>query len=472
MVFSDRTFLFLFLPIALGVLFLARKARVYLLSIIILSILFYYYSSGILVTLLIGVSLFAWVAGILVSRYRSKILIFCSVAILFLPLAWFKYAFFAGKIIGLDEDSASYDLLSTILLPVGISFYTFQAVSYVIDVWRGTLPADRNIFRFTAYLTFFPQLIAGPIVRYADVATKFANPDTSSDRFVKGIVRFTHGLVKKVLIADTIAPIATACFALSGAELTFATALIGIVAYTLQIYFDFSGYSDMAIGLGLMAGIRFPENFNAPYQARSVTEFWRRWHISLSSWFRDYLYIPLGGNRHGPARTYFNLFIVFLATGLWHGAAWVFIWWGLYHGLFLIGERIIWGKAAGQQSQPLLRWLYLLPVVSIGWLLFRASSMDQVYQFLRALLNPFQASAFTLHPNLIGALAPGAMLIFFVGLLSFVTKPSQPLGVMLERQVDQPNRRLLPYAYTAVSLAAVSVVILSANYSPFLYFRF
>ena len=472
MVFSDRTFLFLFLPVALALLYLARPLRAYIFSIIFLSLIFYYYSSGALVLLLLGVAVLAWASGLLIKRMPSKPLLATSLIVMFAPLLWFKYAFFFGTIAGFKEGTPTFDTLSAIVLPIGISFYTFQAVSYVIDVWRGDLEPDPNLFRFTAYLTFFPQLIAGPIVRYADVADNFAKPQNDFTLFAKGIVRLSHGLAKKVLIADNVGRIADACFALPGDELGFASVAIGTLAYTVQIYFDFSGYSDMAIGLGLMAGIRFPENFRSPYQARSITEFWRRWHISLSSWFRDYLYIPLGGNRRGEMRTYLNLFLVFVATGLWHGAAWVFILWGLYHGAFLIAERIIWGKSANARDEAWLRWAYLLPVVAVSWIIFRAVDLDQVGYFLAALALPFAHNAWTIAPEIAGALTPSASLMFLIGCGTFIIRTEKPIGVMLEERVGTGRLGYAAYGYSALTFALISVASLSAGFSPFLYFRF
>ena len=289
-----------------------------------------------------------------------------------------------------------FDFATGIVLPIGISFYTFQGLSYVIDVWRGTLPKpERNPILFAAYLAFFPQLIAGPIVRFGDVVADFHAPKLSADMFAAGAARFLVGLAKKVLVADLVAPIADAAFDQSGDSLTFAGAWIGSLAYTIQIYFDFSGYSDMAIGMCLMFGIRIPENFAHPYASRTITEFWRRWHISLSTWFRDYLYIPLGGNRAGAGRTYLNLVIVFLATGLWHGAAWTFVLWGLYHGAFLAAERALLGHRA--RDIPLFwpRLAYSLPVIVVGWALFRSTDLPGFLQHFEAMVSPFAEMAWT-----------------------------------------------------------------------------
>ncbi|OWK35518.1 MBOAT family O-acyltransferase [Fimbriiglobus ruber] len=269
-------------------------------------------------------------------------------------------------------------------LPIGISFFTFQAMSYVIDVYRREVPAQRNFLLFGLYVFLFPHLIAGPIVRYRDIHDQLADRPARLDQFAEGVRRLVFGLAKKLLLADTFARTADAAFALPPGELAASGAWLGVACYSLQIYFDFSGYSDMAIGLGKMFGFDFLENFRYPYASASVTEFWRRWHISLSSWFRDYLYIPLGGNRTGPVRTYLNLLIVFVLCGLWHGANWTFLAWGVYHGLFLIAERLGLGTALDRVWRP-LRHVYTLAAVMVGWVFFRADSFAQAAGFLQAL---------------------------------------------------------------------------------------
>ena len=261
--------------------------------------------------------------------------------------------------------------LAPVHLPLGISFFTFQALSYVVDVYRRDVAAQRNLLDFALYKTLFPQLIAGPIVRYRDVAAELTQRHVALDAFAEGIRRFIFGLAKKMLLANPLAVAADGIFGTPAADLTPGLAWLGIVCYSFQIYFDFSGYSDMAIGLGRMFGFAFPENFDYPYVARSVTEFWRRWHMSLSSWFRDYLYIPLGGNRRGRVRTYLNLVIVFFLCGLWHGASWNFIAWGLLHGSFLVLERMGLGRLLERLWAP-LRHVYMLLVVAVTWVFFRA----------------------------------------------------------------------------------------------------
>ncbi len=472
MVFSDRTFLFLFLPVALLILFLTRRFRAQVFGIIFLSLVFYYYSSGLFVFLLILTALLAWGGGLFIEHNRKKIYLFGFISIIFCSLIYYKYAFFLGTLVGISEGDPGYNSLKSIILPIGISFFTFQAISYVIDVWRGDVVAEKNPFQFTAYLSFFPQLIAGPIVRYAQVKEDFDNPDTSVACFSRGIVRFVHGLGKKILIADNAGRIADACFSLPGDEIGFLSVLIGTIAYTVQIYYDFSGYSDMAIGLGLMAGIRFPENFNNPYSAKTVTEFWRRWHITLSSWFRDYLYIPLGGNRGGASKTYRNLFIVFLITGLWHGAAWMFIIWGLYHGIFLCLERLALGKKASQMHESWLRFFYLLPVIAVGWIFFRANSLEQAVKFIAALFQPIKRGAFDLAPIITSALTPSATMMTLIGCAAFLVPGNKSFGVILEENLARQNLGILIILYTLALFIITSVASLSAGFSPFLYFRF
>jgi len=292
------------------------------------------------------------------------------------------------------------------------------------------------------------------------------------DTIGPGIRRFTHGLIKKLVIADSVAVVADAAFAVPTGEVTFAVAIIGATAYAIQIYFDFSGYSDMAIGLGLMFGIKFDENFLRPYSSNSITEFWRRWHISLSSWFRDYLYIPLGGNRGAVANTYRNLMIVFLATGVWHGAAWTFVFWGLYHGLFLVAERLMWGKKASHQRGVISRYVYCLPVVLIGWIIFRADSLDQCVTFLSALTLPFASNSFTLPPTLQAGLSPQPVFMMVMGSTIFFASSRSSVGQIVQREPTNWRQTLAQIAYLGLGLVAAFVLSVSSSYSPFLYFRF
>jgi alginate O-acetyltransferase complex protein AlgI len=358
-------------------------------------------------------------------------------------------------------------------LPIGISFYTFQGVSYVIDVWRGEVEAEHNPILFGAYLSFFPQLIAGPIVRYKDVESDFHNPTLSTDMVAAGVSRFLLGLFKKVCIADVIAKVADAAFTTPVDNLTFATAWLGAIAYSIQIYFDFSGYSDMAIGLGSMFGIRFPENFNHPYAAATITEFWRRWHISLSSWFRDYLYIPLGGNRLGASRTYINLFIVFLATGIWHGAAWTFVLWGLWHGAFLMVERLVFQGRAAQIQWPTLRLLYLFPAVIFGWVLFRAPNIAHFCAYSLAMLKPFSNQAMVLTDAMLIVFSPTAILASLIAGCALIMQNQFPtLGSILSTNKTSVLRSALRLVLVVAACLICAAYVIPQDFSPFLYFRF
>ncbi|WP_436643535.1 MBOAT family O-acyltransferase [Microbaculum sp. FT89] len=401
MVFSSIEFLIFFLPAAIGLYFLvpvaARNA-----VLLVASVLFYVWGSGALVLILIASIVLNFACGAVVARARTSgdrrltvAGIAGAVAANLAILGYFKYANF---IVAQVNDVGTMTGLGTIawdgvILPIGISFYTFQAMSYVFDVARGAARPARSLVDFALYVSMFPQLVAGPIVRYATIAEALVERRTRFDDFAEGAQRFALGLVKKVVIADSVAPIADAAFATSSGDLTFSAAWIGLVAYTIQIYFDFSGYSDMAIGLGRILGFRFPENFDRPYSAHSITEFWRRWHMSLSSWFRDYLYIPLGGNRGGALRTYANLWIVFLVTGLWHGAAWTFVLWGAWHGLLLVAERLTGWRELTLRTLPAVigaRALTLLLVMA-GWVLFRAPDLGAALGYYAALATPEMA---------------------------------------------------------------------------------
>ena len=470
MVFSSQYFLFLFLPVALAIVFLARRWA-FLPAIFLVSLAFYYWSAGPRTLILVGIVVVNYFGALLLARSSSRIvlpvLILLNLAVLF----WFKYAAFISQNIDLVLGTRLGHLTAHIALPAGISFFVFQAISYLMDVRRGEIRAEPKFSRYAAYQSFFPHLIAGPIVRFRDVIDDFIQPRLSVDNFSAGITRFAHGLAKKVIIADNVAPLADAVFKLPGNELDFASGWIGAAAYALQIYFDFSGYSDMAIGMALMFGIRFTENFHRPYASRSITEFWRRWHVTLSSWFRDYLYIPLGGNRGGPVATYRNLLIVFAATGLWHGAAWTFLLWGLYHGAFLVVERLLFRSPVEAMHSAVLRYLYCLPVVLLGWVLFRADTLSQAIDLWSAMIRPFDLPTFALLSERTGitvysaaALAVGALIFFLPGELSFGRKLA-----------DLSAGRAWPtfdLAYAVGALGFSSVLVLAGKFSPFLYFRF
>lgn len=472
MVFSDPLFLFIFLPVALAVILITR-ANLYYFCIFISSLIFYFWGAGYLVALLIASAVVNWIAGLMIAhtelRATKKIVIAFAITFNLGLLLYFKYAFFVASnlFISIPEQ---LDFLRHILLPIGISFFTFQGISYLVDIYRDDINADRNFLRFGAYLTFFPQLIAGPIVRYADVQAAFKKPDKSVENFALGATRFFHGLLKKVLIADTAGAIADSAFSTPSDQLTLTVAWIGAIAYTIQIYFDFSGYSDMAIGIGKMCGVRFPENFRHPYSSSTVTDFWRRWHITLSSWFRDYAYIPLGGNRAGALLTYRNLIFVFLLTGIWHGAAWTFIVWGLYHGLFLILERRVFNGSAGSIRSTTLRFCYLLPVIVFGWVIFRAPDLGYAGAYILAMIDI---------RTMFGAAHAGSGLadfgvisyaILVVSLAILFAPRDRTVGEMIFATSEQ--RKLTTYGYGLISGLASLFLAITSNYSPFLYFQF
>ena len=368
--------------------------------------------------------------------------------------------------------------MEEIHLPIGISFFTFQALSYVIDIYRRESPVQKNIINIALYISLFPQLIAGPIVRYHDIAGQIARRRTQFDDFYYGCHRFIIGLGKKVLLANVLGRAADYIFSLPTETIPAGLAWIGAIAYTLQIYYDFSGYSDMAIGLGRMFGFHFLENFNYPYTSKSIREFWRRWHISLSSWFRDYLYKPLGGSRKGAARTYLNLLIVFFLCGLWHGASWTFVVWGLYHGCFLVGERLKPFKWLLNIIPGPLRHLYVLLVVVIGWVFFKAETFDYALGYLSAMVNfttpsLYNSQLFLVINNefyavlIIGVLCSAPIYKKIEGLLLFCDARQAPRAALLNSLISICSVFFVGFVFL-YSIAS----LMGGAYNPFLYFRF
>jgi alginate O-acetyltransferase complex protein AlgI len=472
-VFTEPSFLFLFLPALLALYFLKRPHASYAnLLLLGASVLFYATGGGAFTWLMLGSIAFNYRMAILVARHRSKRLLGVAVAVNLIVLGVFKYAnFVAGNVNALMLAlNAEPFPVPQVLLPIGISFYTFHAISYVVDVYRGHATAQKSPVHAALYLLLFPQLIAGPIIRYREIAGQLAVRSVRLEDFACGVRRFIVGLGKKVLIANTVAVPAVAIFAIDPAQLTAAHAWLGIVCYTLQIYFDFSGYSDMAIGLGRMFGFRFPENFRWPYAADTVQEFWRRWHISLSTWFRDYLYVPLGGNRVPPARMYGNLVLVFFLCGLWHGASWTFVIWGLYHGAFLVAERLGLAAAIRRLWTP-LRHGYLMVVVMVGWVFFRADTLAGAVAFLGAMFGMSGASptpfsvGWYLTPELYVALIAGA-----IGSVKYLE------GDLFSRdgrdRTPRPHVQAAATAALALVFLASILQIASRSYDPFIYFRF
>lgn len=469
MVFSSVTFLFLFLPLAIASHFIFHP-RLRDPLLLLASACFYVAGEPnswwvLLVSLCLNYS--AGLVLLRLSGFARQAALIAVIAANLGMLVVFKYAgFIARDVVGLSgTGNSGAALLNSIVLPLGISFFTFHAISYIVDIHRGTSLPQANPIRFGIYMLFFPQLIAGPIIRYHVVAHQLSNRSPRYGDLYEGFVRFTIGLAKKVLIANPLGSLADSMFALPSGELDTTAAWVGAIAYAFQIYFDFSGYSDMAIGLARCFGVRFPENFNYPYISQSITEFWRRWHVSLSLWFRDYVYIPLGGNRHSDIRTYANLIIVFLLCGLWHGASWNFLAWGAYFGLFLVLER---AAPAFIASLPrVVRHAYVGLVVVVGWVLFRASDMTHAVEFLSVMFNP------TFDTGQVWALyhlEAGTFLIFIAAVIG-----STP---MMARLARTPRGTLFPATeWVAASVVLVGFVVsisfvISSSYNPFIYFRF
>jgi alginate O-acetyltransferase complex protein AlgI len=483
MVFSSLTFLYIFLPLVLILNFIIQNKFKNAL-LLIASIVFYAWG-GVSYTLLLIISIvFNFITGKLIGNNlgtpRSRIYLTLGIIINLGFLGVFKYGNFIIQNINtlLESTGISFSIEDPgILLPIGISFYTFQALSYLIDVFKRTTPVQNNFIDLALYISLFPQLIAGPIVRYNDIAEQLSSRQNNSANFVSGIERFVIGLGKKVLIANQFALLADTAFSIAPQNLSTFIAWAGIIAYSLQIYFDFSGYSDMAIGLGRMFGFRILENFNFPYIAKSIREFWRRWHISLSNWFRDYLYIPLGGNRKGNHRTYFNLLIVFFITGIWHGASWNFVAWGMLHGLFMITEKLGLDKILKKVWKP-LQHIYTLFVVMMAWVLFRADDFTHAWGYYRAM---FSNQSTDLNLDILYKFLNNE--IYFVLIIAILS--STRIWVIIYNSAlakFSNNEKLMNFARVIwsflVMVFVIGVMALSTNYlvansyNPFIYFRF
>jgi alginate O-acetyltransferase complex protein AlgI len=478
MSFATPTFLWFFMPVTLGLYWiLPRRSRNGLLAIA--SLVFYAWGGHAFVFLLLSCVSVNYVVGLAVDAHRGgwwatpshrRLALISAIVVDVGALAVWKYADFASR----QADSIAQALgghgvhVLHLVLPIGISFFTFHHLSYVVDVYRGKRHALRSPLKFVTYIVMFPQLIAGPIVRFHEIADQL--DETPRDRlgdFAAGFPRFALGLSKKVIVADTIAPVANSVFALHPSQLTTANAWIGALAYTIQLYFDFSGYSDMAIGLGRMFGFRLPENFARPYSASSITDFWRRWHMSLSRWFRDYLYIPLGGNRGSKWQTYRNLYIVFALTGFWHGANWTFLVWGLYHGTLLVFERVTgWGQTETRWS-PWQRGLTQLLVV-FGWVAFRSDSLGFAAHMVHAMIVP---SGLGLDPAVSTALTHRVVLVFVLSLLVFVVPANFVMGRFIEFG-DSRRAAIVRLGYVAAAAPVAAVLVAVGTFSPFLYYQF
>ena len=477
MVFASPIFLFLFLPLTLAAYLLAPQ-RVKNAVLLLASTFFYLWGEGLTIALVFASVLGNWGFGLALAgtddaRARRRWLVLAVVANLG-TLAAFKYANFAFANLNAIAPSLSLARITfpAIALPLGISFFTFHAISYVVDVYKKSARPERRLSDFALYIMLFPQLIAGPIIRWRDIAGQLLEREERLADFAYGVRRFVLGLGKKVLIANTVGQAADRIFALPSAELTTPLAWLGLVCYTLQIYFDFSGYSDMAIGLMRMLGFRILENFNYPYIAQSVREFWRRWHISLSNWFRDYLYLSLGGNRRGAVRGYANLAIVFLLCGLWHGASWPFVIWGAWHGLFLIAERAGLDRVLARIGW--LRRLYTMAVVMGGWVLFRCDTFSHAFEYYAALFG-----------QAVGSPVRQPFVLYFDALLATTLALSVFGAGPLARRVGVWRDAIAmrggtlraavltaDVAWLALVFITASAFLASGTYNPFIYFRF
>ncbi len=476
MVFSSPTFLFLFLPAVLIAAWLSpRPLRRYVL--LLAGIVFYTWGVQGFVALVLASTMVDWAValGIRHARERdrlgrARLLLLAGVVQNLGLLGYYKYAGFASS--QLNDLASVFGTHGpgtvAVALPIGISFFTFEKISYVVDVWRGDVAPRRDPIDVLLFVSLFPRSIAGPIVRLREIQHDLRDPRPRPELARAGAIRFTHGLAKKVLIADQVAPVADAAFASAGSGgLTTTAAWIGAFAYSMQIYFDFSAYSDMAIGIAMMLGFRLPENFNRPYSSVSITEFWRRWHMTLSRWFRDYVYIPLGGNRGSEGKTYRNLLIVFVVTGLWHGAAWSFVLWGLYHGAWMLLERRMGWRGLDGVRHVVVRRAGAFLVVLVGWVLFRAESLPVAGHFYGAMLDlrggMTAAVDAALTNQSIAALLVASVIVFLPGTISGGRWLADAAG-------------LVPSLARATSLAVVLPLALvyafSNQFSPFLYFRF
>ena len=474
MLFSSSIFLFNFLPITLFIyfVFLRKTKKIKNYFLLLMSLIFYAWGEPKFIVMLIFSIIINWFCGLLIDKYsenkkRCKLLIVLTLISNLTILLIFKYLGFL--VTNLNSVFSANIPVPQIALPIGISFFTFQAISYVIDVYRGNGKVQKNILNVGLYLAFFPQLIAGPIVRYETIAEQINNRKENIEDFSKGTYRFLIGLFKKVLISNQMAILANVAF--DSTPTSVLLAWLCAIAYALQIYFDFSGYSDMAIGLGSMFGFKFEENFDYPYTSKSITEFWRRWHISLGTWFRDYVYIPLGGSRCNKSRAFFNIFIVWLLTGVWHGASWNFILWGLYFFVFLILEKsILKDKLKTLDSlnifKKILLHLYTLVIVLLGWVLFRTTSLESCFTYLKSMFG------FTNIPlidiNFTRYLSEKS--IYFIGGILF----SIPIYKYLSKYIDKHQKLsyiISPAIMTFLFLITISFLV-KGTYNPFIYFNF
>ena len=472
MIFSSNIFLFAFLPAVLCI-YHVLPAKLKNLFLFLASVFFWFWGTGSVVLVFLVCFVVNYAAGRLMAgggRGRAKSCLAAAVTVDLLLLIYFKYFGFlaeqAAALLGLFHITLPRP--ESVALPVGISFFTFEAISYVMEVFRGSVSPSRRLSDFGAYLGLFPHFIAGPIVRYSDVSDRLRSRIVTTDSFFSGVVRFANGLAKKVLLADSLGTVADKVFRLADADLTAPLAWLGIVCYTLQIYYDFSGYSDMAIGLGKFFGFDFPENFDQPYRAKNITEFWLRWHMTLSSWFRDFLFKPLGANRKGDFRTYVNLFLVFLLCGLWHGAAWTFVFWGVYHGSLIIVERALRNRYRFQMS-GIPGNIFTFVLIMLGWVLFRSATLGAAGRFLGVMFSLKTAPAgFQFFP--LRYYLQNDILLYLACALLFAWFPVERVRAGMPAE---PSLWVAARGAVALVLMLYSAAVLSTvGFHPFIYFRF
>ena len=472
MVFSSTVFLFAFFPLYIAAVSLVRNIRACNIILVILSLFFYAWGEPVFILVMLLSVFVNYLLALPALRCRDKdgilkrTLLTLSIVFNLTLLILFKYAGFI--VTSLNTVTGMSLPVPQILLPVGISFFTFQTMSYVIDVYRGRCQVQKNIGKFTLYVSFFPQLIAGPIIKYHDIEKQLDCRSTDSFGIAGGIRRFIVGLSKKILIANSLGCIVDDIYSLEGSDMNILLAWIAAILYSLQIYFDFSGYSDMAIGLGKMAGFRIPENFNYPFTALSLRDFWKRWHISLTTWFREYVYIPLGGNRKGEVRTGINKMAVFLLTGIWHGAMWTFVLWGVFHGVFQLLETYF---IRPEKWKKPLAYIYTMVVVAIGFSIFRAESLGQAASILKALFFGYgftDAGVIMLQ----GLFTLFNGVIFAAAILAMTPAVRNWIDILNKKQRARNYVVCMKYAASVVLMALCMMSLASSSYNPFIYFRF
>lgn len=463
MLFSSLTFLCIFFPLIFLIYFSVKKdLRNYIL--LVGSFIFYMWGEPRYLSIMLIIILLNYISGILIKKIEFKrILLFSSISINLSILFYFKYYNFTvqnfNKLYWIN-----FPIVNTVM-PIGISFFIFQGISYIVDVYRKNTETQEDIYKLALYISLFPQLIAGPIVKYHDIKKEIDERKDTLENIYIGLKRFSFGLGKKIILANTLGQVVDKIFILEPNLMDFKIAWLGAIAYSLQLYFDFSGYSDMAIGLGKVFGFNFLENFNYPYMSKSITEFWRRWHISLGSWFKEYLYIPLGGNKVGEIRNYINLFIVFLATGIWHGANWTFIIWGIWNSFFIILEKKISIEKYNKKHHKILRHFYTILVFVVGWVVFRADNLLYASNFLKIMFGISKSGK--IGYNIWYYLDNKVVLVMTISILASI---STFKFITLESKL-KINRFL--FNILSLIILTISIVMISAStYNPFIYFRF